>query len=424
MRAVFFDAGFFGLEQSFGHQWLNVVIDLNRKFSLAQLQNAAAALCETFPILKCRYVPGFLFDHWLPVEKFSASAIISLAETVSIEDATAEFIHEPMDAESGPPWRARLLTSGESSRLILKMLHLAADGAGALTVTRELGNFLFGLKQASGPLPNNRGMWQVLRAVRLKDVPALLLESLGEFLRPAIIPLIPPEELPAVTPGMELREQYHPVVIAGADYLRLKDRCRRLNCTVNDAVLAAMAELSKNTTGRRIICLLFTADLRKYLPSKDPVVGNLSGGNILTLRRTSLGGFEKTARLVAGKTGEIKSRIPGLQLILFQLFTYGLLPHGIVRRGATFLARYFNQVMRRATLMTNIGPMDEYLEPYGEAVRSACVIGPCIKRLVTPVFVVTGFRDSITIQACSWNDLPLEKVRNLCESLRRELIGP
>lgn len=424
MKAVFFDAGFIGLEKYFGHQWLNVVINLDRVFSQPEIESAASRTMESFPILQCKYVKGALFDHWLPDPALTSSSIAAVEKLEgSLEEATLDFIHEPMDPERAPAWRVKLLASGNSSRLIIKVLHAMADGAGALTIVREFGSYLTGQKQESSPIAMNRGMWQVLRAVRLQDIPALLWESLGELVRPLVIPFITPEQLPPAKAEAEMREQYLELVIAGEEFLALKERCSRLNCTVNDALLAALAEVVKESTEREIICILFTADLRKYLPAKRPVVGNLSGGNILALRRSRLSGLEQTARMVAQKTGELKSRIPGLQLILFQLFSYGLLPHSIIRAATSQVAKYFDQVIRRTLLFTNIGPMDEYLAPYGKMARSACVIGPCFRQLTSPVFVATGFRDSLTIQACSWNDLPLEKVDRLNRLLRRQLLG-
>ena len=54
-------------------------------------------------------------------------------------------------------------------------------------------------------------------------------------------------------------------------------------------------------------------------------------------------------------------------------------------------------LLGRGQLVTNFGPIDPYLEPFGDGVLRAEMLGPWLIGLRVPIIVATGFRDRLTV---------------------------
>jgi NRPS condensation-like uncharacterized protein len=59
----------------------------------------------------------------------------------------------------------------------------------------------------------------------------------------------------------------------------------------------------------------------------------------------------------------------------------------------------------RALVLTNIGPMDRALNPFGDDALRASIVGPFVHGAETPVVTATGFRGALTLNVCASGNL-------------------
>jgi len=62
-------------------------------------------------------------------------------------------------------------------------------------------------------------------------------------------------------------------------------------------------------------------------------------------------------------------------------------------------------VVGRGLLVTNLGPMDEWLAPFGDHVLRAWVSGPSMSISPLTLVTVTGFRDRLTLSVSGFEEM-------------------
>ncbi len=131
-------------------------------------------------------------------------------------------------------------------------------------------------------------------------------------------------------------------------------------------------------------------------------MANLSAITVVFVPRKFTGSFDNAIQYVSKKTNREKKNFAGLPHMLGIIGYSLLLPHSIARKVAGALAIYASSLLNRGMVVTNIGKVDAYLEPFGAIVKSASVMGPFLRGICVPVVTATGFRDTLTLQI---NDL-------------------
>ncbi len=424
--AVMTDLGMGGAGPAigFGRLQLFVLLDLQRPYELAELRRAVSASAARIPVLGCRYELGFWRDRWIPAPEAAAEAVEQRPALQGLERATRELLTRQLDPTTGWPWQVVQLVAGDAARLVLLVLHQVADGAGAISIAQELGRQLEGAGGEDPPFCTDRGLPQVLRALRLRDLPALSLDVLREMARPLALPLVGRtaerwrEPATEPTPGLYLRR------LSIGPESPLRQRCRALDCTVNDALVAAMAELARSLSVRGLVGAFFTVDLRRYLRDEQPRVANLSGFDMLLLPRREVAGLASTARAVARRTRRLKARFAGLPTLLAAGAWAWPWPFALQRSLGRVATRWIRALSSRGLLITNIGNLDPYLAPWGERLQQACVVGPFLRGASLPAFTATSFRQRLTVVVDAYEPMDPgrgEDPRALLERLDRLL---
>ncbi len=394
--AQIFDAAFFGARRAMGPVQLQLVMELDEAFSGEELRRAARAVVRAFPILGCRYVTGAWRDRWQPDPGLLDELVHDVETRGGLQAAMTQLVERELDPASQAPWSITQLRAPEGCRLVVNVLHQLADAAGALAVVGELVRHLAGEDQ---PLPDggDRGFGQLLRAVRLRQLPVLAWETLQQLLMPLKYlsmgrTLLPPGALDGGSARVWRSVQWE---IGPAQPFRA--RLRALGCTVNDGLLALLAQLNAALSGPGRLGCFFTVDMRRMLADARPRISNLSGIDVVLLPREAVGGFDETARASSALAARRKQRFPGLPAVLANHSLNLCLPHGLLRRVIRLWIPWATALLNRGLLVTNVGAIDRYLEPLGSRVRDASLLGPWVRGLAVPVITATSFRDRLTL---------------------------
>ncbi len=397
LTAPLIDAGFFGAGPVFGHPILQVIVDLDEPFDLDDLTAAAARTAEVLPELRCRYRPRWWRDRWVPDGEQWRPPVEQRDAPEGIEAATRSLLTDEIDPVTSPPWRVIQLVRAGECRLVVSVLHMLVDAAGALAVVRELCAQIAG-QDGPGPSRPRRGLLQLVAAIGPRGWPALAWETLGAARVFVHILRMAGHQLGGDgAAGTAATQTFGGVTVAVDEGSPFRERCRALGCTVNDGLVATLALLLDRISGPGLLGILFTVDMRRLLRDEQPRLANLSGMEDVVLPRTMAGSFEQAATAVHRRTVRRKARFPGLPTLVFNFTLMAVVPHAALRLVVRLWARWAAALVNRGLLVTNIGPLDRHLAPLGTRVRHATIIGPWVHSMRTPIMTATSFRDRLSL---------------------------
>lgn len=395
-----------GLGDAFSHGHLHVLLDLRRSPGVEALRDAARATVEAYPVLGRRLEPRFWRGRWVDPIEDAGVLVQRLDADGDLEAATRAWTHRAIDVEREPPWRLALLEHGDGCRLVVSLHHLVADGAGTLAVTNFFAARLAG-EAPFAPPGSERGLFQLLRALRLRDLPTLLVELAREALRPIGILCIRRHEPPFPTSAEDGGPRWTTLTLDEERAGRFIEQCHTAEATINDGLVAALMRLAARRKRRGPLAVAYTIDVRRYVPRRA-VVSNLSGATIVSLPRRLVKDAASTLRATSARIGDQKRRLPGLAFNLWPALALGWLPQGLLRLAGRVVVGNIFSYLGRALVLTNIGAVDKYVAPLGDDLLSASMVGPFLGGVNTPVINVTGFRGRLTLQVCGCGHLTQE----------------
>jgi NRPS condensation-like uncharacterized protein len=415
----FYDALLHGVTATVGHVQLHVVIDLVRPVQREAVVRAVEGTVAAFPVLGSRYETAWWRDRWVVEPGISAEDVVEVLEG-DPEELLRELPQRPLDPARDWPWRVSMM----DSRLVVTVLHGVADGAGALTVAGEFAARLAGREGSAADGAMDRGFVQLLRSLRLVDLPYLLIGCVQQGLQALRVPFLTKTQLRAADPApVEPKPVYRTVAVGVGEGSDVREVCGRVGCTVNDALVGALAVVCASLGPKGLLGSYFTVDLRRYLVDKGPKVTNLSGVDSVILRREMAGSLEDAAGAVGRRTERMKRQLLGVGFAALPAIPLMVVPHGIVRGFAALWARWAGALLTRGLVVTNVGPMDRYLEPLGEDVVAASVLGPFGIGPRVPIITATGFRDRLTLQINGYDTIDATELDRLAGRLGEVLGG-
>jgi len=391
------DVGLYGSMDRYGDLGIHAVIDLRRRFSRAQLEEAMQAAITAFPVMGRRYVPGFWRDRWEPVEGPIAESVHVVDEPGDLEKQTASWAHQPIDSMRERPLRLVSLPRGQGSRLVLTVTHLAVDGGGAAAVGHVLGAHLYG-RPPSAPVDARRNVGSALEGLRWHHLPVLARDL-------AVAAVAPLRTLAAAK-----RERHFPtaptiesswrhLTIPAADVERIKARCKPHGASVNDALIAALARVAATRSSKGPLAVMYTMDLRRYAGSARLTAANTSSILSVIVPRSEVGDLASTARAVSRITKRQHRGLAGPAFILGPLALSLGGPHAWARQIIRWMHPWMIELpLTRGLVFTNVGRVDEGLAAFGADIESLRVIGPNIRGVTVPAVVAFGYRGELHIE--------------------------
>lgn len=394
-----------------GPAHLQVLLDLERTFDRAELERAVAGTVAAFPVLGSRYVPGAWRDRWVRDPAMTAADAVRLLEPpTDLEAATRDWLTRELDDRSGWPWRVALLPRDRGCRLLVSVLHTATDAAGTLTAVQELARLLMGGPVVERPSGAGRNVGLLFRRLGPEGWMRLVAALGREAIRPLELPFL--ARTAAVGPMPTGSATWCTVRVDVGEGTPLRALCRAHGATVNDLLVAALAVLVRRVSPRGRLGCFYTTDLRRRLADNRPRVANLSAVLSVGLPRSRAGTLAEALAEVARRTGRRRPDIAGLAALLYNLPLIQVLPHGLLRPLARrLLVAWIRRLLTRGLIVTNIGPLDAWLAPFGDLLRDAIFVGPSVRPVPVPILTATSFRNNLTIHFNGYTDTQHELER-------------
>lgn len=382
-----------------GEWHIGLVLAFAERIDIPRMATALKRSLRAVPLLAGRFVPGWRSADWEWPSEPAPPDLLAIAQGDWPEPGHHPFFVEPVDHYRGPQVQS-LLLRGATDTLCLKLSHFAADAGGVKEYAYLLAEIYRHLAdnpdyqpverhssrsmRQIGELFSWRGKWRIMR--RLYE------EVRANPFKP--FPYVPPGRIaPPDSRRFIIRHLESPA------FHSLVAWAKPRGLTINDMLIAgllrALVPLVVDDADR-LLRIIGTVDLRRYLPDDRRVIGNLSGW-VYANFGTKIGrNLEETASLVGREMRRLKTDTLGLA----QAPMLWLLNHcvplkwesGVYRR----LMKAFTKNNSFAPSLTNMGPIDAARLDFGTALQRAYLMVPL---LFPPVFGagVSGFRDSLTL---------------------------
>lgn len=422
IRAEMVDAMLHGVYDRFPHVILHMVIDSVRSYSMEQMRSALSAAVADHPVLCCRYRPGLWRDTWATWDGPTDRLLAIVEDPASVETVTRHVTGMTFAHRNAPPFAVTYIPKSKGSRLILSAHHMLADGGGIKAVANSFASHLYGT-EPNPPVHRDRGHLQVTQGIRLTDWPRIGIEIVREAVRPAAILKVRRVSERFAEGNGSPRPSWRTVVLNHRATDAFHRYCRQRQATINDGLVAALLRLASRRLSAGPVAAAYTIDLRRYLRPPVSTVTNLHGVALVVAPRPCLRERECAVRAVSAVTTDQKSKLPGLGYLLLPVLTFGWLPHALLRVVAGPALAMLVGYMERALALTNIGPLDEALAPFGEDARAAYIVGPFIHGMRTPTVTASGFRGMITLCVGGTGTLGSGVVPAFADELREEMEG-
>jgi NRPS condensation-like uncharacterized protein len=399
------DAGLIGIMRRYGDLCIHAIIDLRRSFSRAELEAAMEATLMDFPVLGHRYAPRFWRDRWVAVTG-PISDLVRMDDDAppfeghevraDVEATTHAWIRCSIDATTERQLRIVAIARPDGGmRLILSILHLAVDGAGMAAVGHVFGAHLYGVSP-SLPIEPRRDVRHALDGLRWYHLPSLATGM-------ARLALQPIRQLAAARRDREYKGRskgdvcaaWRHMTIRAAELRRIKAACPS-DTSINDVLMAALAQIAARRSSGGPVVVTYTMDLRRY--SKEPRLTATNSSSVLStlVPREAITTLPETARAVAAITSRQMRRLAGPA---FMLGPHALgigLPHAVARRFVGLLAPVLVDLpLDRGLLMTNVGRIDDGLSAFGDDVTAIRIVGPNHEGFPVPLVVAFGYRGEL-----------------------------
>ncbi|EPR13626.1 condensation domain-containing protein [Ruminiclostridium papyrosolvens] len=292
---------------------IQAIMKLDGRLDFDKLKQAVKLSIVVEPILGCRFIEDRK-PYWKPLDNINMIDFCTFEETENIDQAIHNFIRDDVDLDFAPMVNVRLIRSGRSDVLAIKMNHACCDGIGTQEYVQLLADIYTKLNQKNGtfePEPRIAGR---------KDQDRMFAE-LGITNQDAIF--IPGSDICMPTWPFPWEQSGSNTILMSVSRLHsghleeISKYAKSLDATVNDYILTAyyraMLEMGQPIYGVPME-IPVTIDLRRYLPDhKTMAIRNFSGSVNTRLIMLINEPFNRTLKRVSNMMKKIKKGYPGLQ---------------------------------------------------------------------------------------------------------------
>ncbi len=389
--------------------------DFDDRLDSRVLGRAVEQLLMRAPVLSCRLERRFFCDQFVPLEGLVPADLVHFEEGVDsndINEKTNRVVDTVLDIERGPGVAFYCLSSARRTRLVFQLHHILADGRSTANLMTELARLYSDLTDNPQPRPvepldQRRGLSLILPGLSLKHWllmgPTLFIEQFAKsFISSRRFEQLYMDRAPAITGRLGVA-RYTTLTINSNLVTQIRRWCAERGAKINDFLMTALI-VSIHRWNRqhaaqpgRYVPLVFAADMRRrYAPGTGPVA-NLSSAHRFWLKRTQIGDFSSTAKVVKAKLDRMKRMglsLDGIAMMLKGRWIPGALARFIFKPVFQLMARY----MFRVSGLTNIGPIPDDAGRFGPLQASRCSIVVPIFPAKNVLFAATTYRNRITLE--------------------------
>jgi len=291
---------------------IQAIMELEGKIDFEELKKAVRLSVDAEPVFGCRLVEKDP-PYWKRLPNLDEVEFCSMEETDNIEEAVEAFLESPLDMDTDPMVKIRLIRCGDYDTLCLKINHSCCDGTGTKEYLKLLSDIYTCI--------DNDGVFEYKSGDRGRNDQDRLFDALGiQDPETAWDPMLEVPKTMWKFPWKHGSPENIRVVmheLPAELWAGITAYSKARGATINDMLLTAlyrtMFEISQPVYDIPMD-ISITVDLRRYLPDqKTSAIRNFSGGCDTKLSRIANETFEGTLSRVTAMMNNIKSGRPGLQ---------------------------------------------------------------------------------------------------------------
>lgn len=412
---------------------LHLIVDFDGHLIPERLARALRLSLDAEPVLGSRFVPRWVRPYWLriPPDELDRTRLLqeeTCAKDVK-ENATINFLGQPLHEDQGPQIKALLLRHDNKDRLVIKLNHQVADSAGMRDLGYLLASVYRRLEQnpAFLPAPNlgTRSLSQIYRRFSPLRLLLIMLDHGNEIWANSI-------PLRSMTyPSGCQKDGTCTFIFKHFPLSRIQaflSHCSTSDATVNDVFMTAMLRsLVKQVgwDGKAALRVVGTVDLRRYTPNnRIAALCNASGLYYANLSHCLMDNFNDTLSKLKSYMDRLKAGNVGLGFVLGSWLAGLCWPFGVQKKIVPRLFLKLTALGNFPPGMTNLGSIDTQSLDFGTpSIASAVIVPPpcCPPFLGTGL---SGFGDTITISAGFFESaISKSKIEELFDLIDSEIPG-
>lgn len=406
------------------------ILRLNGRLDFDRLVKAVRLSVDAEPVLGCRFVEGNP-PYWKQLENIDKVKFCSLEEVPDSNTAVQRFLESPLDMDSDPKIKVKLIRSDECDIVGIKANHACCDGTGIkeyVQLVSDMYSRLDGSGEAFVPIPSKRGRGdqdRLFKSLGITDPDSLWI--------PGSDILIPTWAFPWQQ-GTSRTNRIAACRISPDQVDAISSYAKSRGATINDMILAAyyraMLKMGQPVYGVQMGINL-TIDLRRYLPdNKTEALRNFSGSVNTWLSMAENESFDETLSRVVYMMNDIKRGYPGLQsaiglerlekISFKEALAYYQASSGIGKKRAKSPVYHGD---RCTASLSNIGILSKQLIKMGDVIVSDYYIIPPIVSAPGLLLVANTYNGIMTLAAGFFENTVLSSdVERLLNNIKHEIL--
>ncbi|AEY67884.1 condensation domain-containing protein [Clostridium sp. BNL1100] len=408
-----------------------VVMKLDGRLDFDKLLKAVRLSFDVEPVFGCCFVKS-THPYWKRINDFDCVEFCTFEETDNPDLAVEKFLDIPLDLNKGPMAKVKLIRSGPTDTLCMKVSHVCCDGTGAKEYFLLLADIYSQIDKESTDyipiqhIPNKNDRIRLYKAL---DIDAS--EAISYYKQKTAHQLW---KFPWRNNQIGAT-RFVVCKLPNGQLEEMKSYSKARGATINDLILTAvyraMFKISKPSYGVPVD-IPITHDLRRYLPDqKTEAIRNFSGGHITTIARKKRESFSETLSRVMSETKKLKDGRMGLEDAVWAEYVESLNFYQYINdfKALSLLADmvsynpFFDFTDKCSIVFANLGFVSKSPIKFGEHTVTDAHILPPVIRAPGILLIATTYNGIITLAVGYYKpSVHRSAMENLLNKVRDELI--
>ncbi len=408
-----------------------VVMKLDGRLDFDKLLKAVRLSFDVEPVFGCRFIESTR-PYWKRIKEIDSVEYCTFEETDNPDAAVKKFLDIPLDLDKGPMAKVKLIRSGLSDILCVKVSHVCCDGTGAKEYFLLLADIYSQVDIESidyipiQRIPDKNDRIRLYKALDIDPSQAISYYKQKTAHQLWNFPWRN-NQIGAT--------RFVVCKLPDCQLVEMKSYSKARGATINDLILTAvyraMFKISKPSYGVPVD-IPITHDLRRYLPDqKTEAIRNFSGGHITTIARKKHESFPETLSRVMSETKKLKDGHMGLEDAVWAEYVESLNFYQYINdfKALSLLADmasynpFFDFTDKGSVVFANLGFVSKSPIKFGEHTVTDAYILPPVLRAPGTLLIATTYNGLITLAVGYYKpSVHRSAMENLLNTIKDELI--
>ncbi len=413
IKATVLNSAYWNMDKDISNQTFYFITRVNERFNLEILKESLKQVVKDLPVLSRRLVDGFWRDKWVPIENFDSSQIIKAVKVDNVDKvsfydkAYSHFIemkNKRLNLEKEQPLKIIVLYNEKvKEKLVVFCTHHSfADPRGNCHLIKLIAERYDDIlnKRTIKPVKNFNTMPKLILSYGF-------FKAFKEFINTPKISMDtykPLMDMDYDANNTNCKESIDKLEIKGEELNKLKAKCKEFGLTIDGMIMFLSLILVRKynetlQTPSSHACLSVGIDLRDHIKGDALKIANYAGRDYYPVELKDTEDVYKFSRELKAFRDKQVGVGSVMQFVLPSIFPITMQKK--IWRSSVGVA--LREWTLRTLVTTNIGRLDEFVKPFGDAVEGiSAVVASAYCGL--PLISVSGYKNELTLYITKFND--------------------